>query len=99
MATVTDNENAQRMGIVRIFYLLDDWYSFDYEVARQRVNVANAVPIRFAACYAIFHNSLWGQVVDCVIHMLTQFVRVRTRSICGEFYQLRSRPSARWKRQ
>lgn len=84
---MAQDEQVQRLGIVSIaFYVLDEYQvGFDFELHRKSIKIiCGALPIRHVANYILFQDGTWKQVFDMWNLLLAPFLRLRTRSICGE---------------
>jgi hypothetical protein len=80
-------ERTQILGIVFIaFYAADDYQvGFDFEFLRGCIQMINTeIPIRPVANYNLFQDSAWKQVFDLWDVMLSPFLKLRSRNICGE---------------
>jgi hypothetical protein len=83
----TDSEQVQKLGVVRIAYLLDQYPEGgpDNELMRMGVKVQESVPLRPNALYVIANSSFWIPTVELLLVLCTPFMRVRTRTIAGEY--------------
>jgi hypothetical protein len=87
MATLQEDERTRKHGVVVISYLIDHQFQprFNYELHRRGYQFEQAMPFRVVAHYILFQNSIWQPVIDVLCHMSTPALRMRTRSIFGEF--------------
>jgi hypothetical protein len=82
------NENAQRLGIIRLVYLLgSEPKHFGYQNMLRALKQWDALPFRHSAIYCITPSSSWDHVIDVAINMASPFVRLRTRAVTGEWHQ------------
>ena len=82
-----ENENSQRVGIVRIAYFHQSYPRGgpDNEFIRVVTSMIETVPIRSSALYLIAGSNLWANSVEFMLFVLSPFVRVRTRVISGKY--------------
>lgn len=82
-------ENVQRLGIVRLAYFHNSYPHGgpDQDLIRLQVQIIDAVPIRCVAFYLLSGDSVWAQTVNLMILLATPFLRVRTRTMCGSYYE------------
>jgi hypothetical protein len=83
----SENENLQRIGIVRIAYFHQSYPRGgpDNEFIRAATSIIEAVPIRTSAVYLASGSSLWAKSCELILLVLSPFVRVRTRVISGKY--------------
>ena len=88
---VTSDIRVQRLGVVFISYLLDDYptHGMDMEFLRLAVKSTHALPLRIAAIYyccpkkETLYSSPWEQVVDFLMYIVGRIIRVRARIVRG----------------
>ena len=80
------HEQNQRLGFVLLHYFLDTpTCSANYELIRRGAQFECAMPLRNVAQYLVCQNSLWKQVADVFCHLMSPKLRLRARTIFGEF--------------
>ena len=88
---VTSDVRVQRLGVIFITYLLDDYptQGMDMEFLRLAVKSTHALPLRVAAVYYCcpkkehLYSSPWEQVVDFLMYIVGRIIRVRARIVRG----------------
>ena len=84
MMSVANDERVQKNGIVIVNYLMAAYQSYDYDGHMKVLRALMSIPFRIVARYIVFRNSLWSQVFEVLSHVLSRYLRVRSRTICGE---------------
>ena len=90
MACLESTRN-QKLGLVSISYQVGGGYpegGYDYELTRRVSQMAKSLPIRFAAVYVCFNDSIWKTVADFIAHVVSPILRVRLRSIQGSHQEV-----------
>ena len=86
--TAVEDERVQKLGIVLLTYLLDDFSGgFDYELLRNGVRLVQALPYRYPAHYMMIRDQLWNQVLDVWDHIVYPLLRVRQRAVRGSYQE------------
>jgi hypothetical protein len=87
MAIAEENEDVQKLGTVSIIYLLDEYkMGFDLELVRMVHKLLKSLPWKIAAHYILVQeDSAWTQVIDFSRHLMSQRLRLRSRSISGTY--------------
>jgi hypothetical protein len=81
------DENVQKLGIVRVGYLLDQQKKTDIteiDHFRRITKFFEALPFRTAALYIISKPNIWDGVINASLRLLNPATRVRTRLLSGE---------------
>ena len=90
MACLESTRN-QKLGLVSISYQVGGGYpegGYDYELTRRVSQLTKSLPIRFAAVYVCFNDSIWKTVADFIAHVVSPILRVRLRSIQGSHQEV-----------
>ena len=82
-----DNEQVQKLGIVDIVNMLDNYQSLvDYEFIRKGTQIFLCSPTRFAFVYFLVDGkSPWNKVLDFMNFIVGRMVQVRSRALRGTF--------------
>eukprot|EP00339_Tiarina_fusa_P027317 CAMPEP_0117080352 /NCGR_PEP_ID=MMETSP0472-20121206/56695_1 /TAXON_ID=693140 ORGANISM="Tiarina fusus, Strain LIS" /NCGR_SAMPLE_ID=MMETSP0472 /ASSEMBLY_ACC=CAM_ASM_000603 /LENGTH=319 /DNA_ID=CAMNT_0004807961 /DNA_START=69 /DNA_END=1026 /DNA_ORIENTATION=- len=84
LMTALQDESVQKLGVIFVWNIMSDFSGgYDYEADRLAIQTAAAVPARPVARYLIFKCALWKQVIEVLNHMISPYLRARTRSIHG----------------
>jgi hypothetical protein len=82
--TALQDESVQKLGVIFVWNIMSDFSGgYDYEADRMAIQTTAAVPLRPVARYLIFESMLWKQVIEVLNHMISPYLRARTRSING----------------
>jgi hypothetical protein len=82
--TALQDESVQKLGVIFVWNIMSEFSGgYDYEADRLAIQTAAAVPARPVARYLIFKCNLWKQVIEVLNHMISPYLRARTRSIHG----------------
>ena len=82
----SEQESAQRLGIVRVAYFHDTYPDGgpNNELLRTLSRVIEAVPIRSNALYMVCGSNLWANTIELLLLLVSPFLRLRTRLIRGK---------------
>jgi hypothetical protein len=81
------DENVQKLGIVRVGYLLDQQKKTDIteiDHLRRIAKFFEALPFRTAALYIVSKPNVWDGVINASLQLLNPATRVRTRLLSGK---------------
>lgn len=84
---VSSIESVQSLGIVFISFYAENEneVGFDFELHRRCVQmITKEIPIHHVANNAVLKDTAWKQVFELWNVMHSQFLKFRSRNICGE---------------
>lgn len=85
MTTLRD-ESVQKLGAVVVWNIMSDYKGgYDYEADRMAIQTVGSLPIRLVARYVLFQSNLWNQVIEVLNYLISPELRVRSRSIQGDY--------------
>ena len=89
MKTIKEDETVQKMGVVRLSYLLNytpaaNTALSEVSVYRGQMQLAQALPIRFAAIYIVSQPRVWDAPINSTLKLLNTALVVRTRLLSGK---------------
>ena len=97
-ASIQDDVITQQLGVIIVGYELadntgssDSYVPIDHELTRQMFRVLQAMPVRVVAAHTCYNDSPTQKVVDLVIHMVSNFVRLRLRCHFGSHQECKYR--------
>jgi hypothetical protein len=87
--SLVDDEEAQKLGVLSVAYMLDhaDFWMGEIQLKyiRRLLRMADSLPVRYAARYALLPENHFSQhVTHFAAPLLSKFVRVRSRTIYGQ---------------
>ena len=88
--TALKDESVQKLGVIFVWDIMSAYSpgGYDYEAHRMAIKMAMTIPARPVARYLIFENKLWEQVIEVLNHMIGPYLRARTRSIHGSYWEV-----------
>ena len=89
--TCVESPISQKLGIVSISYQVGGGIpegGYDYELTRLVSQMVKSAPVRFAAVYVCFNDSMWKVVAEFISHVVSPILRVRLRSIQGSHQEV-----------
>jgi hypothetical protein len=90
MKTLQEDESVQKMGVVRLSYLLN--YNptpptkkfMDVSMGRDLACMYQSLPLRFAAIYVVSQPRIWDAAINTYLKVLSTALLVRTRLLTGK---------------